>query len=254
MKKLTVVGMGPGEYESMTLRAVKALNTCDVIVGYTVYVDLAKPYFPNKEFLTTPMKREIERCEMAFAEAEKGRSVVMICSGDAGIYGMAGPILELGEKHPEVEIEVIPGITAALSGGAVLGAPLMHDFAVISLSDLLTPWETIENRLDAAAKTDFSICLYNPSSRKRADYLKRACEIFLRYKSSDTVCGIVKNIGRDGETAHTCTLQELREIQVNMFTTVFIGNSQSVIMGDKLVTKRGYQIGAGARARAKERG
>ena len=154
MKKLTVVGMGPGEYESMTLRAVKALNTCDVIVGYTVYVDLAKPYFPDKEFLTTPMKREIERCEMAFAEAEKGRSVVMICSGDAGIYGMAGPILELGEKHPEVEIEVIPGITAALSGGAVLGAPLMHVFAVISLSDLLTPWETIENRLDAAVQQE----------------------------------------------------------------------------------------------------
>ena len=241
MKKLTVVGMGPGEYESMTLRAVKALNTCDVIVGYTVYVDLAKPYFPDKEFLTTPMKREIERCEMAFAEAEKGRSVVMICSGDAGIYGMAGPILELGEKHPEVEIEVIPGITAALSGGAVLGAPLMHDFAVISLSDLLTPWETIENRLDAAAKTDFSICLYNPSSRKRADYLKRACEIFLRYKSSDTVCGIVKNIGRDGETSRTMTLAELRNTKVDMFTTVFIGNSQTKEIRDHMVTPRGYR-------------
>lgn len=246
MKKLTVVGMGPGEYESMTLRAVKALNTCDVIVGYTVYVDLAKPYFPDKEFLTTPMKREIERCEMAFAEAEKGRSVVMICSGDAGIYGMAGPILELGEKHPEVEIEVIPGITAALSGGAVLGAPLMHDFAVISLSDLLTPWETIENRLDAAAKTDFSICLYNPSSRKRADYLKRACEIFLRYKSSDTVCGIVKNIGRDGETKKVMTLAELRDYEADMFTTVFIGNSRtekSVFGGQNwMVTPRGYRI------------
>ena len=241
MKKLTVVGMGPGEYESMTLRAVKALNTCDVIVGYTVYVDLAKPYFPDKEFLTTPMKREIERCEMAFAEAEKGRSVVMICSGDAGIYGMAGPILELGEKHPEVEIEVIPGITAALSGGAVLGAPLMHDFAVISLSDLLTPWETIENRLDAAAKTDFSICLYNPSSRKRADYLKRACEIFLRYKSSNTVCGIVKNIGRDGETSRTMTLAELRNTKVDMFTTVFIGNSQTKEIRDHMVTPRGYR-------------
>ena len=241
MKKLTVVGMGPGEYESMTLRAVKALNTCDVIVGYTVYVELAKPYFPDKEFLTTPMKREIERCEMAFAEAEKGRSVVMICSGDAGIYGMAGPILELGEKHPEVEIEVIPGITAALSGGAVLGAPLMHDFAVISLSDLLTPWETIENRLDAAAKTDFSICLYNPSSRKRADYLKRACEIFLRYKSSDTVCGIVENIGRDGEGYRVMSLRKLRDTEVDMFTTVFIGNAQTKEIAGKMVTPRGYR-------------
>ena len=242
MKKLTVVGMGPGEYESMTLRAVKALNTCDVIVGYTVYVDLAKPYFPDKEFLTTPMKREIERCEMAFAEAEKGRSVVMICSGDAGIYGMAGPILALGEKHPEVEIEVIPGITAALSGGAVLGAPLMHDFAVISLSDLLTPWETIENRLDAAAKTDFSICLYNPSSRKRSTYLAKACEIMLEYKAEDTVCGIVKNIAREGETMQTLTLKELKETTVDMFSTVFIGNKQTKVIREKMVTPRGYRI------------
>ena len=241
MKKLTVVGMGPGEYESMTLRAVKALNTCDVIVGYTVYVDLAKPYFPDKEFLTTPMKREIERCEMAFAEAEKGRSVVMICSGDAGIYGMAGPILELGEKHPEVEIEVIPGITAALSGGAVLGAPLMHDFAVISLSDLLTPWETIENRLDAAAKTDFSICLYNPSSKKRHDYLQKACDLMMKYKSPDTICGTVSNIAREGEEAHVMTLKELRDTQVDMFTTVFIGNSQTKEINNKMVTPRGYR-------------
>ena len=241
MKKLTVVGMGPGEYESMTLRAVKALNTCDVIVGYTVYVDLAKPYFPDKEFLTTPMKREIERCEMAFAEAEKGRSVVMICSGDAGIYGMAGPILELGEKHPEVEIEVIPGITAALSGGAVLGAPLMHDFAVISLSDLLTPMEVIEKRLRAAAEADFIICLYNPSSRKRHDYLERACRILLEYKSGETACGYVQNIGREGEAVHLLTLAELEKTPVDMFTTVFIGNKETQMLNGCLVTPRGYR-------------
>ena len=242
MKKLTVVGMGPGEYESMTLRAVKALNTCDVIVGYTVYVELAKPYFPDKEFLTTPMKREIERCEMAFAEAEKGRSVVMICSGDAGIYGMAGPILELGEKHQEVEIEVIPGITAALSGGAVLGAPLMHDFAVISLSDLLTPWEKIETRLRCAAEADFSICIYNPSSKKRADYLKRACDIILGQTKEERVCGIVSNIGREGQNARVLMLSELRDTQVDMFTTVFIGNSQTRKIGERMVTPRGYRI------------
>lgn len=241
MKKLTVVGMGPGEYESMTLRAVKALNTCDVIVGYTVYVDLAKPYFPDKEFLTTPMKREIERCEMAFAEAEKGRSVVMICSGDAGIYGMAGPILELGEKHPEVEIEVIPGITAALSGGAVLGAPLMHDFAVISLSDLLTPWEQIEERLEAAAKAGFVICLYNPSSKKRADYLQKACDIFLKYRRPDTICGFVKNIGREGETYQILPLEILRETAVDMFTTVYIGTEKTMELNGKMVTPRGYR-------------
>ena len=159
---------------------------------------------------------------------------------------MPGPILELAEKYPDVELEVIPGITAALSGGAVLGAPLMHDFAVISLSDLLTPWETIETRLDAAAKADFSICLYNPSSKKRADYLKRACEIFLRYKSPETVCGIVKNSGRDGEMKKVMTLAELKDYEADMFTTVFIGNSRtekSVLGGqDWMVTPRGYRI------------
>ena len=150
---------------------------------------------------------------------------------------------------------MIPGITAASSGAAVLGAPLNHDFCVISLSDLLTPWEQIKARLQAAVLGDFAIALYNPSSRKRADYLQRACDILLDAGAKETrACGYVENIGRDGETAHTCTLRELRETQVNMFTTVFIGNSQSVIMGDKLVTKRGYQIGTGARARAKERG
>ena len=242
MKKLTVVGMGPGEYESMTLRAVKALNTCDVIVGYTVYVELAKPYFPDKEFLTTPMKREIERCEMAFAEAEKGRSVAMICSGDAGVYGMAGPILELAEKYPDVELEVIPGITAALSGGAVLGAPLMHDFAVISLSDLLTPWETIEKRLHAAGIADFVICLYNPSSKKRADYLQKACDILLQYRDVGNICGYVKNIGREGETYQILSLKELRDTKVDMFTTVFIGNSRTMKLNGRMVTPRGYKL------------
>ena len=166
-----------------------------------------------------------------------------------------GILKTIGKEYPSIQIEVVPGITAASGGAAVLGAPLMHDFAVISLSDLLTPWEQIKARLRAAVFGDFAIALYNPSSRKRADYLQRACDILLDAGAKGTrACGYVENIGRDGETAHTCTLQELREIQVNMFTTVFIGNSQSVIMGDKLVTKRGYQIGAGARARAKERG
>ena len=244
--EIYIVGMGPGREEDMTQEALTVLDSCDVIVGYTVYLNLLGERFLGKTFLSTPMRQEVERCRMCYEEAKKGKRVALICSGDAGIYGMAGPILELGEKHPEVEIEVIPGITAALSGGAVLGAPLMHDFAVISLSDLLTPWETIENRLDAAAKADFSICLYNPSSRKRADYLKRACEIFLRYKSPDTVCGIVKNIGRDGETKKVMTLAELKDYAADMFTTVFIGNSQtekSVLGGqDWMVTPRGYRI------------
>ena len=195
------------------------------------------------------MRQEVERCRMCYEEAGKGKRVALICSGDAGIYGMASLMYEMSEEYPSCELTVIPGITAASSGAAVLGAPLNHDFCVISLSDLLTPWEQIKARLQAAVLGDFAIALYNPSSRKRA------CDILLDAGAKETrACGYVENIGRDGETAHTCTLRELRETQVNMFTTVFIGNSQSVIMGDKLVTKRGYQIGTGARARAKERG
>lgn len=246
MSTVYVVGLGPGAGEQMTVRAEKILEACPVILGYTVYIDLVREQYPEKKFLSTPMKQEVKRCQMAFEEAVKGQDVAMVCSGDAGVYGMAGLIYEVGREYPEIKIEIIPGITAATGGAAVLGAPLMHDFAVISLSDLLTPWETIENRLDAAAKTDFSICLYNPSSRKRADYLKRACEIFLRYKSVDTVCGIVKNIGRDGETKKVMTLAELKDYEADMFTTVFIGNSRtkkSALGGqDWMVTPRGYRI------------
>ena len=192
---------------------------------------------------------------MCYEEAGKGKRVALICSGDAGIYGMASLMYEMSEEYPSCELTVVPGITAASSGAAVLGAPLNHDFCVISLSDLLTPWEQIKARLQAAVLGDFAIALYNPSSRKRADYLQRACDILLDAGAKETrACGYVENIGRDGETAHTCTLRELRGTQVNMFTTVFIGNSQSVIMGDKLVTKRGYQIGTSAKARADERG
>ena len=241
MKRLYVIGMGPGGAEQLTPQALRALEDSRVVCGYTTYMDLAREFLEGKELVTTLMTRELERCRIALERAEAGETTAMICSGDAGVYGMAGPILQMAEEFPEVEIEVIPGITAALSGGAVLGAPLMHDFAVISLSDLLTPWETIENRLDAAAKTDFSICLYNPSSRKRADYLKRACEIFLRYKSSDTVCGIVKNIGRDGETKKVMTLAELRDYEADMFTTVFIGSTSTRQIGENLVTPRGYE-------------
>ena len=173
MSVLYVIGIGPGAYEKMTLEAAEALKSCDVIVGYTVYVDLVKEHFPGKEFLTTPMTKEVERCELAFSEAAKGRRVAMICSGDAGVYGMSGLMCEIGERYPQVELRLIGGVTAATGGALVLGAPLIHDFAVISLSDLLTPWEKIEKRLSLAAEADFVICLYNPSSRKRKDYLRR---------------------------------------------------------------------------------
>ena len=241
LKKLYVVGIGPGAYEKMTIEAAEALKNSDVIIGYTVYVDLVKAHFAGKEFLTTPMKKEVERCKMAFEEAMKGKTVSMICSGDAGVYGMAGLMYEVGMNYPEVELSVIAGVTAATGGAAVLGAPLIHDFCLISLSDLLTPWEKIETRLLDAAHGDFVICLYNPSSKKRHDYLQKACDLMLKYKSEETVCGIVGNIGRDGESEKVMTLKELRDTQVDMFTTVFIGNSQTKNINGKMVTPRGYK-------------
>ena len=206
----------------MTGIAMQALKNSDTIIGYTVYVDLVKDTFPDKEFLTTPMKKEVDRCVLAFEEAMKGKSVSMICSGDAGVYGMAGLMYEVGTKYPEVELEIVPGVTAALS-------------------DLLTPWEKIEARLIGASQADFVICLYNPSSKKRHDYLQKACDLMMQYKSPETVCGTVCNIGREGEEYHVMSLKELRDTKVDMFTTVFIGNSQTKEINGKMVTPRGYR-------------
>ena len=241
MSKIYVVGIGPGAYDQMTGRAIRALNESDVIIGYTVYVDLVKEYFAEKEFMTTPMKKEVDRCVLAFEEAKKGKTVSMICSGDAGVYGMAGLMYEVGENYPDVELNIISGVTAATGGAAVLGAPLIHDFCLISLSDLLTPWEKIESRLLGASQADFVICLYNPSSKKRHDYLQKACDLMMQYKSPETVCGTVCNIGREGEEYHVMTLKELRDTKVDMFTTVFIGNSQTKEINGKMVTPRGYR-------------
>lgn len=241
MNKIYVVGIGPGSYDQMTIRAAEVLKDSDVIIGYTVYVDLVREHFPEKEFLTTPMTKETQRCRMAFEEAAKGRAVSMICSGDAGVYGMAGLMYEVGRDYPDIQVEVLPGVTAATAGAALLGAPLIHDFCLISLSDLLTPWEKIEARLLHASEADLVICLYNPSSRKRKDYLQKACDLMLRFKAGDTVCATVGNIGRDGEESHLMTLKELRDTSVDMFTTVFIGNSQTMRIGDKMVTPRGYR-------------
>lgn len=240
MRKLYVVGIGPGSYENMTQRAQQALADCDIIVGYTVYVDLVKEHYADKEFLTTPMRKELDRCTIAFERAAEGKIVAMICSGDAGVYGMSGLIEELSPNYPGVAVEIVPGVSAVISGAALLGAPLMHDFAVISLSDLMTPWEKIEKRLLCAAQADFVICLYNPSSVKRKDYLQRACDLVLRYASPETVCGIAKNIGREGESAEVLSLAALRDTQVDMFSTVFIGNSQTRAVSGKMVTPRGY--------------
>lgn len=241
MNKVFAVGLGPGGEELMTAEAVKVLDQVDVIAGYTVYVDLIRERFPGKEFYTTGMKQEIERCRWAIETAASGRNVAMVCSGDAGIYGMAGLLLELADQYDEVDVEVVSGITAATSGAAVLGAPLGHDFCVISLSDLLTPWEVIEKRISCAAEGDFAICIYNPRSKKRSDYLNRACEIMLEHKPASTLCGWVRNIGREGQESGICTLDELAQEPVDMFTTVFVGASSTKLIDGKVVTPRGYE-------------
>jgi precorrin-3B C17-methyltransferase len=210
----------------MTGAALRAMDEADVLCGYGVYIDLVRPLYPDKPVLTTPMTREIDRCRMALSAAAEGRSVALVCSGDAGVYGMAGLVYELAGEFAGVEISVVPGVTAALSGAAVLGAPLSHDFAVISLSDLLTPWETIEKRLLLAAEGDFCIALYNPASRKRADYLQRACDLLLRYKAARHALRLgaqhrprgAGEQNRDAEGAE-------RTSELDMFCTVFVGNS-----------------------------
>ena len=186
------------------------------------------------------MMQEIERCRLALEHASGGETTAVVCSGDAGIYGMASPVLELSEKY-EVEIEIIAGVTAASSGAALLGSPITNDFAVISLSDNLTPMDDIEKRLEKAAEADLCIVLYNPTSHRRAGYLKKACEIVMRCRSGQTVCGIAHNIGRDGEEARLLTLSELAEAETDMFSTVFIGNSATRIINGKMVTPRGYK-------------
>lgn len=241
MAVLYVVGIGPGSREMITDQVVRVLEHCPVVVGYTVYVDLVKPWLgEDKEYLVTPMRRERERCCLALASAAEGKDTAMVCSGDSGVYGMAGLVLELLPQYPGVCVTVFPGVTAALAGGALLGAPLTHDFAVISLSDCLTPLETIKARLRAAAEADFVICLYNPSSKKRKGYLRMACEILLASRSPETVCGTVRNIGRDGQSMEILSLEELAEREADMFTTVFIGNAQTRQIGDYMVTPRGY--------------
>ena len=244
--KLWVVGIGPGAYDDMTLRAAEVLSGCEVIVGYSTYIELVRPFFPKARFISSPMRREKERCETALDEAESGKNTALICSGDAGVYGLAGIVLPLAQKRG-IETGIVPGVTAALSGAAVLGAPLGHDFCVISLSDLLTPRSLIEKRLRAAGAGDFAVCIYNPSSRNRADYLSWAAGILTEEKAAymenpgDTVCGYVRQIGRDGEEHGIMSLCELAHYEADMLTTVFIGNSQTTVCGGRMVTPRGYK-------------
>lgn len=242
---LKVVGMGAGSYDGMTIAAIKAIEQSDCVVGYSKYIELIREIFPAKETYATGMMQEVDRCRAALDMCCNGKNISVVCSGDASVYGMAGLVLELAglnTEYRDINIQVIPGVTAALSGGAILGAPLGHDFAVISLSDLLTPWEKIEERIEAAAQSDMCIALYNPSSKKRKDYLRKACDIMLQHKSGNTVCGIAINIGREGEECRVLTLSQLVNTEVDMFSTVFIGNSNTKNYGGHMVTPRGYKI------------
>ena len=238
--KLYIVGMGPGSEAGQTLAAQSAIRESKVVYGYTAYISLIRQLYPGKDCRQTGMRQERERVELALASAQE-RTTALVCSGDAVLYGMAGLAYELSADYPDAEIEVVPGVSAAFSGSAILGAPLTHDFAAISLSDLLTPWEKIEKRLSCAAMADFVIVLYNPASKHRPDHLRRACELVLAHRAPDTVCGYVRNIGRDGESAGLLTLAELRDFEADMFTTVFIGSSETRIIGGKMVTPRGYR-------------
>jgi precorrin-3B C17-methyltransferase len=236
--RLYVVGIGPGGERYLSGEAREAIAASSVIAGYTLYLDLVSGLTAGKECFSTPMRKERERCVFALEKAAAGNTTALVCSGDAGVYGLAALCLELSPRYPAVEITVVPGITAALSGAALLGSPLTNDFAVISLSDLLTPWPVIERRLGAAAAGGFVICLYNPSSKSRTGHLSKACSIILRERTPKTVCGLARNIGRGGEDSRVLSLGELCAARVDMFTTVFIGNEETEVIGGRMVTPR----------------
>ena len=239
MAKLYVVGIGPGGREHMTLKAVEAIKISQVIVGYTPYIEYLGNLMEGKEIFSTGMKGEIERCKVAIEKVRQGKTTAIISTGDAGLYGMAGPILELKE---EIEVEIIPGVTAAFSAASELGSPIMHDFASISLSDLLTPWKVIRNRLEKAAEGDFVITIYNPRSKGRKEHLKKAVDIMLKYKSGETPVGIVKNSGRSNRSIVLTTLANIDDERIDMLSVLIIGNSNTYIKDDYMITPRGYDL------------
>lgn len=238
--RIYVMGIGPGGLEYMAPAARTALEEVDVVVGYKTYIHLVESIIQDKEVISSGMRKEVDRCEQVLDIARSGKSVALISSGDAGIYGMAGILLELADG--EMDVEVIPGISAANAAAACLGAPLMHDWATISLSDLLTDWTLIQKRLDCAAQADFVIALYNPKSKGRTTQIVEAREIMLRHKSPETVVGIVRNAMRDGQEVEITTLDRMLDHEINMFTVVVIGNSNTMVKAGKMVTPRGYRV------------
>ena len=237
--KIYVVGIGPGKKPDMTYRAYKAMENSDVIIGYKTYINLIKEYFENKELINSPMKKEVDRCQDALNIAMEGNTVSLISSGDAGVYGMAGIMLEIVDDS--IEVEIISGVTATNAAGSVVGAPIMHDYVTISLSDLLTDWELIKKRLDLAAQGDFVVSLYNPKSRGRTTQIEEARDIMLKHKSKSTVVAIAKNIGRDDEEYVLTTLEQMLNYDIDMSTIVIIGNSNTFIKNGKMITPRGYK-------------
>ena len=242
MGKIYIVGIGPGNMEDMTPRAKNAIEASDLIIGYSTYIELIKDHFPGKEFINSGMTKEVERCRLVLDKAIEDKTVTIISSGDSGIYGMAGIMLEIvNQSGRDIPVEVIPGITAASAAAAVLGAPIMHDFSIISLSDLMTPWELIQKRIECAAQGDFVICFYNPKSINRSEYIGIARDILLKYREDDTPVGIVRNAGRADQSHVVTTLKDMLEYDIDMFTVVLTGNSQTYTENGRIITPRGYR-------------
>lgn len=236
--KIYVVGIGPGKKADMTFRAYEAMEKSDIIIGYKTYMDLIKEYYPGKEMKNSPMTKEVDRCIEVLKLAKEGKNVALISSGDAGVYGMAGIMLEIADG--EVEVEIIPGVTATNAAAAIVGAPVMHDYVTISLSNLLTDWELIKKRLELAAQGDFVVSIYNPKSRGRVTQIEEAREIMLKYKPKTTPVAIVRNAGREDEEHVVTTLDEMLNHEINMLTIVIIGNANTFIKDGKMITPRGY--------------
>lgn len=238
-----VIGIGPGNRELMTEEAIAAMEDAEVIVGYKTYIKLVEEFIKDKEVVQNGMRKEVDRCQEAIDIAKTGKKVAVISSGDAGIYGMAGLILELVTKQNlDIPVKVVPGVTASIGAAAVLGAPIMHDFCHISLSDLMTPWEVIEKRLRLAAEADFVICLYNPRSKGRSEHLAKAFKIMGEFKAGSTPVGIVKDVGRADQEKFICTFDTMDFERVDMTTMVIIGNKSTYIKDDLMITPRGYTV------------
>lgn len=238
--KVYVVGIGPGSLEHMSIKAHKVLSEVDVIIGHKTYINLVKEHFENKEFVKSAMKKEVARCQETIDIAKNGKNIALISSGDAGVYGMAGILLEVATKE-NIQVEVIPGITSSNASASVVGAPIMHDHATISLSDLLTDWELIQKRIKLAAQGDFVISFYNPKSKSRVTQIAEARDIMLEHKDKNTVVAIVQNTSRKGEKSVLTTLENMLAYEIDMFSTVIVGNSKTFIKNNKMITPRGYK-------------